>query len=180
MGIAISYYCTPTSYSCNWCLGFLQDHPNFSPKSLFGMWNDFISRYGDSWKAVLADEDAQRTPRSALIEGKQTEAASRPSHPSLHHEASINAPLTSGWDHPDVNRRTASCCKLTWLVFKRSFIQQTREKLKLLMDNLLVFVAALFLAAVYEGDPILKPPQPAQVSPQGALMDFLPARQPFP
>jgi hypothetical protein len=60
-------------------------------------------------------------------------------------------------------RVCASTWTMFWLVQKRAWTQHARSKFSFVIDNLLVFVASLFLGLVYFGDVIYKPPQPVEV-----------------
>lgn len=52
--------------------------------------------------------------------------------------------------------------RLVWLYFWRSLSQQLRHPVVAVINNALVFVAAIFLAVVYYGDPSYVPPEPLQ------------------
>ena len=50
-----------------------------------------------------------------------------------------------------------------FLVFKRSMVQHARSKMSFVIDNLLIFIASLFLALVYFNNPVFIAPQPTEV-----------------
>jgi hypothetical protein len=66
-------------------------------------------------------------------------------------------------------RVCASTWTMFWLVQKRAWTQHARSKFSFVIDNLLVFVASLFLGLVYFGDVIYTPPQPVEVRTDGCL-----------
>ena len=55
------------------------------------------------------------------------------------------------------------------LSLARTWVQHSRSKFSFVIDNALVFVAALFLALVYYGDPVFVPPEPREVGTAGCL-----------
>lgn len=60
-------------------------------------------------------------------------------------------------------RDTTSLWSLFLMVLKRSMVQHSRSKISFAIDNILVFVAALFLALVYFNSPVFVAPQPSEV-----------------
>jgi hypothetical protein len=61
-------------------------------------------------------------------------------------------------------RDSASLWTLFVMVFMRAMVQHSRSKASFAIDNILVFVAALFLALVYFNSPVFVAPQPSEVS----------------
>ena len=126
---------------------FRAAHPSWQPKDLFQMWIDHQAR--------------TRTP--TLEGGSKTEEL-RPSRAS---SFSPNA-LASNYlppHNPDLEkqvteRRQATGLRLIWRFFKRSLIQQSRHMLDLLIDNGLLFFAAMFMSYININIPwIYLPPQ---------------------
>jgi hypothetical protein len=60
-------------------------------------------------------------------------------------------------------RVVASTLSMFFLTFKRSWVQHSRSKVSFVIDNLLVFVASLFLALVYFDEIVYTPPEPIEV-----------------
>ena len=60
-------------------------------------------------------------------------------------------------------RVVASLWTMFFLVFKRSMVQHARSKMSFVIDNLLIFIASLFLALVYFNNPVFIAPEPEEV-----------------
>ncbi len=60
-------------------------------------------------------------------------------------------------------RKPAGILYIAFLVLKRAWLQHSRAKMSFVIDNALVFVAALFLALLYFNQPVFVAPQPEEV-----------------
>ncbi|RYY34218.1 hypothetical protein EON62_03490, partial [archaeon] len=125
-------------------------HPEFTPTSLFSLWEAKHFMLAD-----LALEVGLRGGGTSAARGGQPPGKDRPL--SLNSDAARGSERGGPPAHEPV-----SFFRLVWLYFTRALSQQLRHPGILALNNGLVFLSALFLAAVYFGAPSYAAPEPVE------------------
>jgi hypothetical protein len=114
----------------------------WTPKALFASWDEHCAR-----RAAASAPPAPAPVPAAYVPPGAAPGGAAP-------------PLSAAAVAAIVDRRQASFSALLWLYLKRALTQHSRAKTSFLLDNLLVFVAALFLGLVNLGSHWQEPPIP--------------------
>ncbi len=114
-----------------------RQHPDFTPETLFQLWENTGNRFLAA-AALSPESTAGNLGVIQVLPPPQDNSGFQP-------------------------RAVASFFELFVLVFKRAWVQHSRSKISFIIDNMLVFVAALFLSLVYFDEIVYTPPQPTEV-----------------
>ena len=111
---------------------------------------------GDSVGAVATEQLGDTvSPVAAPV------TSADPLSPKQHEPILSAQPQSVQWTyHPRV---VASTLAMFLQSFKRAWIQHSRSKKSFFVDNLLVFVASMFLSIISYGAPMFRAPQPIEV-----------------